>query len=215
MRPEPGWHVELLADHADLIPAVGELRYREWGHWGPEDLSWWVDISRQESGHTELPVTFVGLGSDGALAGAVGIDTLDPPKFADRGPWVVGVIVDPGLRGRGAGRAILGHTLRWAASQGYDQVWVATGPEAVGFYQRCGWELTETYQGHQHEEVNILRCRTGRLCELRGTLLAQRGCALDDIGAHEGEHLVGGRLVEDRPGGAQPAVQRALGQPDR
>ena len=61
MRSERVWHVELLADHPDLIPAVGELRQREWGHWGEQDLAWFVDVTRSESGRTELPVTFVGL----------------------------------------------------------------------------------------------------------------------------------------------------------
>jgi predicted acetyltransferase len=74
---------------------------------------------------------------------------------------VIGVIVAPELRGQGAGRAILGHTLRWAGDHGHDPVWVATGPYAAGFYQSCGWELTQTYRGHRHDEVMILRCATG------------------------------------------------------
>ncbi len=106
MRSEPVWQVELLADHPELIPAVGELRWREWGRWGDppesEDRSWWIDVTRSESGRTELPVTFVGLGPDGALAGAVGIGKVDPPELQDRGPWVIGVIVDPAPRRRGA-----------------------------------------------------------------------------------------------------------------
>jgi GNAT superfamily N-acetyltransferase len=108
-----------------------------------------------------LPVTFVGLSAGGTLAGAAGLGKVDPPNLQDRGPWVIGVIVAPALCGKGAGRAILGHTLRWAAGQGYDPVWVATGPPAAGFYQRCGWELTQTYRGKRHDEVNILRYRTG------------------------------------------------------
>ena len=161
MRSEQMWRVELLADHPELIPAVGELRFREWGHWERQDQSWFIDITRRECGRTELPVTFVGLGADGSLAGAVGIGRVDPPELQDRGPWVIGVIVTPALRGHGAGRAILGHTLRWAADQGFDPVWVATGPDAVGFYQRCGWELSQTYRGRQHDKVMILRYRNG------------------------------------------------------
>jgi GNAT superfamily N-acetyltransferase len=132
MRAERVWHVELLADHPELIPAVGEVRWREWGHWEGQDLAWFVDITRRESGRTELPVTFVGLNADA-----------------------------PELRRQGAGRAILGHALRWAADQGYDPVWVATGPDAAGFYQSCGWELTKTYRRQRHDEVMILRCATG------------------------------------------------------
>jgi GNAT superfamily N-acetyltransferase len=165
MRAEQVWHVELLADHPDLIPAVGEMRQREWGRWQdpPEsvDPAWWVDVTRRESGRHELPVTFVGMSADGTLAGAVGIGQVDPPELQDRGPWVIGVIVAPELRGQGAGRAILGHTLRWAGDHGHDPVWVATGPYAAGFYQSCGWELTQTYRGHRHDEVMILRCATG------------------------------------------------------
>jgi GNAT superfamily N-acetyltransferase len=166
MRAERVWHVELLADHPELIPAVGEVRWREWGHWEGQDLAWFVDITRRESGRTELPVTLVGLNADAPElrrqgAGAVGIGKVDPPELQDRGPWVIGVIVAPELRRQGAGRAILGHALRWAADQGYDPVWVATGPDAAGFYQSCGWELTKTYRGQRHDEVMILRCATG------------------------------------------------------
>src|SRR5579863_807858 len=45
-------------------------------------------------------------------------------------------------------------------------------------------------------------------------LLAQRGDALGDVGAHEGQHLVGGGGVEGGPGGAQPVVHHLLSQPD-
>jgi len=64
---------------------------------------------------------------------------------------VVGVIVGSALRGQGAGRAILAHTVGWTYERGYDPVWVATGPYAAGFYQRCGWELTHTYRGEYDE----------------------------------------------------------------
>ncbi|HEX6932373.1 MAG TPA: GNAT family N-acetyltransferase [Streptosporangiaceae bacterium] len=166
MRTQPAWHIELLADHPDLIPAVGEMRWREWSHWRDppesEAVTWWVDVARRESGRAELPVTFVGLDAGGALAGAAGIDRFDPPEFQDRGPWVIGVIVAPALRGQGAGRALLAHALRWAAGQAYDPVWVATGPEAAGFYQRCGWELTHTYHREHHDgAIHILRHRDG------------------------------------------------------
>ena len=38
--------VALLADQPQLIAAVGELRWREWGHAPePEQLAWWVDVT--------------------------------------------------------------------------------------------------------------------------------------------------------------------------
>src|SRR5215467_2854675 len=50
--------------------------------------------------------------------------------------------------------------------------------------------------------------------EVGRTLLAQRGSAFGHVGTHEREHLVGGRLVEDRPRCPEPAVERTLGEPD-
>src|SRR5260370_1332166 len=41
--------------------------------------------------------------------------------------------------------------------------------------------------------------------------LGEGGSTLEDVGAHEGEHLVGGGLVEDRAGHLEPVVQRPLG----
>src|SRR5262245_29917138 len=51
--------------------------------------------------------------------------------------------------------------------------------------------------------------------EVGRTLLAQRSRAFGQVWAHKREHLVGGRLVEDRPRCPEPAVERTLGQPDR
>ena len=65
--------VHLLADRPQLIGAVGEMRWREWGDEpGREELSWWVDITARESGKQGLPVTWVAVDEAGEAAGAVG-----------------------------------------------------------------------------------------------------------------------------------------------
>src|SRR5207247_3298024 len=46
-------------------------------------------------------------------------------------------------------------------------------------------------------------------------LLADRAGALADVRVHEREHLERERLVEDRPGLAEPVVEGALRPPDR
>src|SRR5687768_18049322 len=46
--------------------------------------------------------------------------------------------------------------------------------------------------------------------EARRTLLANRLEPLAYVLVHEGQHLEGDRLVEDRPGHAEPVVERAL-----
>jgi GNAT superfamily N-acetyltransferase len=136
--------VALLADRIQLVPAVAEIRWKEWGHAPePEDLSWWVDAARREAGREELPVTFVATDKAGAVAGAVGLGRFDIEERRDRSPWVLGMIVRPDCRGVGVGRLVLTHLEAWASGRGYGRLWVATG-RAVGFYRACGWQVTET-----------------------------------------------------------------------
>jgi GNAT superfamily N-acetyltransferase len=88
-------------------------------------------------------MTWVASDQSGAL-GAVGLGLFDIEERRDRSPWLLGMIVRPDRRGSGIGRLLLMHLERWAYRQGYQQLWVATGGAAVGFYQRCGWWICET-----------------------------------------------------------------------
>ncbi len=148
--------IGLLADHRDLIPAVGRIRWQEWGQ-DPEraELSWWVDVTARESGSDDLPVTFVAIDADGDAVGAVGLGQFDPAERLDRSPWVLGMIVRADLRGRGVGRLLLEVLGRWAAGHGHQRMWVATGDPETGFYQACGWSLVDAFD-RSGEKVDVL-----------------------------------------------------------
>ena len=135
--------VHLLADRADLLEAVTDLRWLEWGH-APEpiDRNWWHAATVREAGRSGLPMTWVASDESGAL-GAVGFGRFDIEERRDRSPWLLGMIVRPDRRGSGIGRLLLTHLETWAHRHGYQQFWVATGGAAVGFYQRCGWRIYE------------------------------------------------------------------------
>lgn len=138
--------VALLADRIQLVSAVAEIRWREWGHPPePEALSWWVDAARREAGREELPVTFVATDMAGEVAGAVGLGQFDIQERRDRSPWLLGMIVRHDCRGMGVGRLLLTQVEAWAARRAYGRIWVATG-RAVDFYRACGWQVTETLQ---------------------------------------------------------------------
>jgi GNAT superfamily N-acetyltransferase len=136
--------VHLLADRADLIEAVTDLRWLEWGH-PPEpiDRDWWRAATVREAGSSGLPMTWVASDQSGAL-GAVGLGRFDIEERRDRSPWLLGMIVRPDRRGSGIGRLLLTHLEDWAYRHGYQELWVATGGAAVGFYERCGWRICET-----------------------------------------------------------------------
>lgn len=153
--------VQLLADNEQLIGAIGELRWREWGH-VPEraDLAWWIDVTAREAGRDRLPITWVALDERGGGAlGAVGLGEFDIAERRDRSPWVLGMIVRPDRRGTGIGRLLMAQLEAWAGSHGHKQVWVATGGQASDFYRRCGWELSETIERATGEAVSVLTKR--------------------------------------------------------
>ena len=152
--------VQLLADNEQLIAAIGELRWREWGHPPePVDLEWWVEVTAREAGRDRLPITWVALDARGAALGAVGLGEYDLEDRRDRSPWVYGMIVRPDRRGRGVGSLLLAHLEAWAGSRGYQQVWVATGGQAIDFYRKCGWELSETVERASGEAATVLTKR--------------------------------------------------------
>jgi|SRR5687767_4466218 len=149
--------IGLLADHPGMIPAVGEMRWREWGHAPePESLEWWVDVTAKEAGREELPVTWVAIDEGGQAAGAVGLGVFDIEERRDRSPWVLGMIVDPEQRGKGTGSKLMSALEAWAARHGYSRLWVATGGRAVDFYRKCGWELVESFERVSGESITVL-----------------------------------------------------------
>jgi GNAT superfamily N-acetyltransferase len=149
--------IALLADHPHLIPVVGEIRWREWGHPPePERLDWWVDVTAREAGREELPVTWVAIDSRGQAVGAVGLGEFDIEERRDRSPWVLGMVVEEGYRNKGIGGELMRALESWASRHGYSRAWVATGGRAVGFYKKCGWELAEVIERPTGEMMSIL-----------------------------------------------------------
>jgi GNAT superfamily N-acetyltransferase len=149
--------IELLADHPHLVPAVGQIRWREWGHPPePESLDWWIDVTAREAGRTDLPVSWVAIDIPGKTVGAVGLGEFDIEERHDRSPWVLGMIVVAERRGLGIGGQLMEALESWARQRGYSQVWVATGGRAVDFYRKCGWDLTEVFNRPSGEVVSIL-----------------------------------------------------------
>jgi GNAT superfamily N-acetyltransferase len=158
MRVEnPLLSIGLLADHPELIPAVGQLRWQEWGRPPePESLDWWVDVTAREAGRDALPVTWVAFDADGRALGAVGLGEFDIEERRDRSPWVLGMVVDPAQRNRGTGGRLMQALETWAARQGYSHLWVATGGRAVDFYRKCGWNVVESFVRASGEHMTVL-----------------------------------------------------------
>jgi GNAT superfamily N-acetyltransferase len=149
--------ISLLADKAQYIPHVAQLRWREWGHSpAPEDAEFWLDTTRQEAGRDDVPVTLVAIADDGALLGAVGLterENVEPEP--GESPWVAGMIVSPESRGRGVGRSLLRELRHWAVAHGFVEAWVAT-ETASAFYERCGWTVVRADTNTDGQPTTVL-----------------------------------------------------------
>jgi GNAT superfamily N-acetyltransferase len=140
--------VHLLADHPHLINPVALLRWREWGR--EDDLTSWIRITAREAGRAELPVSWVAVDEQGAALGAVAIGDHEDVR-PDVSPWVWGLVVDADARGKGVGRRLIDQIAEFAQLKGYPELWVATGPPAVAFYERCGFRQVE-----QKDDTTVL-----------------------------------------------------------
>ena len=149
--------IGLLGDHAQLTSEVGLMRWREWGR-APEpvDPAFWISVTQGEAGTEQLPMTWVAIGSTGHALGAVGLGLFDIEERRDRSPWLLGMVVDPNARRRGVGRRLLDTVCEWVELTDWTGVWVATGGDAVRFYEACGWRVTETLTRISAESTVVL-----------------------------------------------------------
>ena len=148
--------VTLLADALPSAEAVANMRWQEWGRPGEtEEAAWWLETTVREAGRDELPVTLVAHDLTDDVVGAVGLDIYDLDERHDTSPWVTGMIVRQDRRGIGVGRTLMQHLERWAAEHGIAEAWAGTDL-ALGFYQRCGWTLQESFTRDSGEQMAVL-----------------------------------------------------------
>lgn len=136
-----------LADHPELTRQAGILRWKEWAY-GEQDPARFIDVTAREAGDgLRLPVTLVAVDATHTALGVVSLGAADnevsDAERAGRTPWILGMVVAREARLLGIGRRLLDELQEAAATFGHRQSWVATGEEAVGFYQRCGWAPVE------------------------------------------------------------------------
>ncbi|HEX3589652.1 MAG TPA: GNAT family N-acetyltransferase [Pseudonocardiaceae bacterium] len=152
--------VEPLANRQDLVVPLARLRWHEWGgHPGREALEWWIGTTARESGQAGLPATFAAVDTDGDVVGGVGLVPSEHRELADRGPWVVGVIVRDDRRGQGIGAVMMAGLAEWAIQAGIDRLWVVADGRAVAFYRRCGFDVVEVVQLSDGGRPTLLTAR--------------------------------------------------------
>ncbi|MFJ2320178.1 GNAT family N-acetyltransferase [Pseudomonas sp. NPDC087817] len=135
-------HIDYLCDHPELIEELAELNFKEWGEFRTGDtLEARTERMRAACGKGAIPSVVVAIEDGKLLGGALLIDS-DMKTRPDLTPWLAGVYVKAGERGRGIASQLVNRIVEEAAGLGVRELYLYTDA-AQSLYARLGWEVVE------------------------------------------------------------------------
>lgn len=145
--------IQPLAEHRHLLPTLEGWFESEWPAWygaggrgsARQDLLAYANLG-------SVPFGLVAFES-GVACGFVALKREAFPSHPHLSPWVGAAYVEPSLRRRGIGRALLLALEPHARSLGYARIYCATGT-AGWLLLRCGWLLL-AHAGHEGQNVGV------------------------------------------------------------
>lgn len=146
-----GARIVPLADRLDLVEAVARWHWERWGHADAEgSRDSWTARLEGWANRDAIPTVLVAL-VDEAPVGSVSLVAHDMPDRRDvwgLWPWLSGLFVVPGRRGRGVGTALVAACEAQARALGVPRLYLYTSTVRE-FYERLGWAVIreETYAG--------------------------------------------------------------------
>lgn len=130
--------IAFVEDRPEFVPVIADWVWAEWGFRSPGDCA--DDL--RDSHRGGIPSRFVAL-RDGQPVGIVNLIECNLPPRCDLTPWLAGLFVQAGHRGRGIGSALVRFCERQAAELGFPQLYLYT-EDAEAFYRRLGWSTIES-----------------------------------------------------------------------
>lgn len=133
----------LLIDHAEVLSDLADLLESEWADWyNPRGASARADLSERLE-RNGLPLGIVAF-IDGKLAGTCAL-TVTSGGLTERSPWLGGLLVEPNLRRRGVGLALIERARSEARRLGFARLHALTA-EARDLFEQAGWRLVENVE---------------------------------------------------------------------
>jgi GNAT superfamily N-acetyltransferase len=151
-------HIVTVSDRPDLAPLVARWRVDAFanhpGGYTVEELT--ALILAPPVGPEENFVLFDG----DEPVGTAGIASYDLDARPDLAPWLVGVFVQPALRGRGHAAALVRRVEAFAQETSVPVLWLYTAT-ADRLYARLGWRHVGMEQDGGHAVVLMRRDLSG------------------------------------------------------
>jgi predicted N-acetyltransferase YhbS len=143
--------IEYLADHPMHLPTIAAWQQAQFGYLTPATtLRDRTDRLHQSLHKDALPIAFIALSDNGAIAGSAGIlaTTITQKHLT---PWLSSVYVPLEHRGKGIASALSVHSIAEAARLGFDRLFLFT-PHNEKMYARLGWK---TFDRIEHNRVPL------------------------------------------------------------
>lgn len=133
----------LLIDHAEVLSDLVDLLESEWADWyNPRGASARADLSERLE-RNGLPLGILAF-IDGKLAGTCAL-TVSSGGLTEHSPWLGGLLVEPNLRRRGVGLALIERARSEARRLGFARLHALTA-EARDLFEQAGWRLAENVE---------------------------------------------------------------------
>lgn len=139
----PPFSTALLADRPDLVPLLAGWFHREWGHISADRTpERYARLLSDNLNRDNIPLTVVAF-ENGRPVGTASLDVNDLDDQDDLSPWLASVVVEPELRGKGLGTALIRRIEEEARRFGVQTLYLWT-EDADALYARLGWRRRET-----------------------------------------------------------------------
>lgn len=145
-----------LKEHAEFIPTMAVWHHDQWGYLNPGgSVEKRIFSLEAELESDEIPKTFVAVSGE-KLLGSASLIPHDMKTRMELTPWLASVFVDPELREKGIGSALVRHVVKEAGSLNYRTIYLYT-PDRMVFYEGLGWTFIERadQKGHQVDIMMI------------------------------------------------------------
>ncbi|WP_439598038.1 GNAT family N-acetyltransferase [Falsiroseomonas sp.] len=141
-----------LTERPDLVPLVAGWRMEAFGYPGRRLEDGLARLRAPRRGPEETFVLF----EAGVPAATAALSHDDLESRPDLTPWLAGVIVQPGFRGRGLAGRMVRQVEDFARRAGVSTLWLYTSA-AAGLYAKLGWQHAGVEQDRGREVALMQR----------------------------------------------------------
>ncbi|MEK4247374.1 GNAT family N-acetyltransferase [Psychrobacillus sp. FSL K6-2684] len=145
-----------LQERNNLFEKAIQVFWKEWGN--EHNYKFYEDAMIHSCRFSDIPRFYVMIEEE-EIIGTYALLRNDLNSRQDLCPWLACLFVKEEYRGREIGLMLLQHSLKEAASKGYDKLYLSTDLE--GYYEKYGWKNNGVVYGVSGDHIKLYEKETG------------------------------------------------------